>query len=134
MSWLYRLFKRNVATTVITVDPTVTSGITVPALTVTGTTTQTGVATFGVPPVVVGTKGTLAAGASPSSYQVMTIGGPGAATLGATAVIWTLHGPPSPVGPTPTYIGSILIDTLNGKMYIASAVSAYTDWKLVTSA
>ena len=48
--------------------------------------------------------------------------------------LWTLYGAPSAVGPTPAVAGDMLIDTKNGKFYIASAAIAYTDWKLVTSA
>jgi len=133
MKW-YRFFKSSDDGTTVTVPAEVTSFVVTGNSTVTGTTTQTGVATFNSTPVIKGTIGAVATGATPFSYKVATLGGPVAATTGGTCAIWTIRGAPSPVGPTPSYIGDILIDTANGKMYIASAVSAYTDWKLVTSA
>lgn len=96
--------------------------------------TVSGVKTFTATPVLRGTKGTIAAGATPLSYKVATLGGPGTGTTGGTCNMWTIIGAPSAVGPTPSYVGDILIDTTNGKMYIAGGVTAYTDWKLVTSA
>lgn len=136
MSWLYRLLKRNADSTLITVDDSVTSGISVPALTVVGTTTQTGVATFTAAPVIsntpriTGVAGVAgAAGASPWFYKVATLG------AGSTLIDWWVgYSAPSAVGPTPAHIGDILVTNLAGKMYIASGITAYTDWKLVTSA
>lgn len=132
--WLYRLFKRNVDNTLITVDSSVTSGISVPAITVTGTTTQTGVATFTAAPVISNTPaivGKLGGTSTPYAYKVMTVGN------GSTIIDWWMTVAAkfsSTYGPTPSHIGDVLIVTDAGKMYIASGVSASTDWKLVTSA
>jgi hypothetical protein len=124
MSWLYRLFKRNVASTSITLDSSVTSGITVPALTVTGTTTQTGAETFTAVPISTGV-----ATASPTLFKVFTCGGidvlvgatPGLGTSAAYTYV-------------PAHVGDVLICTTTGKIHVASGITASSDWKLVTSA
>jgi len=97
--------------------------------TLSGTTTITGTMNVNITPTITGVQG-VAGTASPLSYKIMTIGGTGATPVG----IYTLYGAPSAAGPTPVAAGGILIDTKNGKLYIASAATAYTDWKLVTSA
>jgi len=71
----------------------------------------------------------------------------GAATDGVGKLFLTLGVPPTgPTiyfiigagftadGPTPSHAGDIYIDTTAGKMYIAGAATATSDWKLVTSA
>ena len=98
--------------------------------TLSGTTTITGTANVNITPTIVGTIGAIATGASPLSYNIMTLGGSGATPIH----FWTIYGAPSAVGPTPAVAGDMLIDTKNGKIYIASAATAFTDWKLVTSA
>lgn len=145
--WLYRLFKRNVANTLITVDSSVTSGIKTPAITVTGTTTQTGVATFTAAPVInntptisgVSTGIVTQSTATPYFYKILTVG------AGSSVIDWWV-GPTTSwlvgacYGPTPAHKGDILVSTGTagsgsiGKMYIASAATASSDWKLVTSA
>lgn len=136
MKW-YRLLKSSDDGTTVTVPSVVTTFEVQGNLEVDGTSTQTGVQTFTAAPIVnapiqlVGTRGVAGpTGASPLAYQVAVLGGAGATPIH----LWTLYGAPSAVGPTPAVAGDILIDTKNGKIYIASAASAYTDFKLVTSA
>jgi hypothetical protein len=97
--------------------------------TISGTTTITGTMNVNITPTIVGVQGT-AGTASPLSYKVMTMGGTGATPVS----LYTLYGAPSAAGPTPPVAGCVLIDTKNGKMYLSSAATAWTDWKLVTSA
>jgi hypothetical protein len=136
MKW-YRFFKSSDDGKTVTVPSAVPTFVVEGNFQVGGTSTQTGVQTFSAAPVVnapialVGTQGVAGpTGASPLSYKVMTLGGDGATPIS----VWTLYGEPSAVGPTPAEAGDILIDTKNGKIYIASAATAYTDFKLVTSA
>ena len=50
------------------------------------------------------------------------------------STIWTFGSAMGPTVPVPNRIGDILINYSTGKMYIAGAATATTDWKLVTSA
>ena len=137
MKW-YRLLKSSDDGTTVTVPSgitlAITDAITAASGAISGTFGVSGIASFVAPVRIVGTRGTIATGASPDAYKVMTIGNYVGTAAGATCQIWTLYGAPSQKGPTPAYVGDILIDTLNGKLYIASAVTAYSDFKLVTSA
>lgn len=148
MSWLYKYFRIILGGTLPALemhgaDLKFASGSTVTAesgaavtiasgatQTIAGTQTVTGTLAVNVTPTITGTIGAVATGASPLSYKIMTVGGSGATPI----AWWTLYGAPSPVGPTPAHVGDILLDTKNGKLYVASATSAYTDWKIVTSA
>ena len=44
------------------------------------------------------------------------------------------HGADMNTAPIPVAIGNVLINTVQGKLYVAGAISATSDWKLVTSA
>jgi hypothetical protein len=112
--WFYRYFKRNVANTQITVDPSVTSGLSIPALTVTpGVLTADGTATPG------------------QFFKVATWG------YGSSVIDWWVGPTPSANGPTPRHIGDMYIQTgqvdSTGatnmvKLYIAGATASWKSW------
>jgi hypothetical protein len=102
--WLYRYFKRNVAATQVTLDAGVTGGLVTPNI-------QTG------------TVSTVTQTTASTYINLMN---------GVYMYKWA--GMTTLTVPIPHAIGDIGVDTTNGKLYVAGAAAASTDWKLVTSA
>jgi hypothetical protein len=67
-------------------------------------------------------------------YMATATGSASWVPLNGASVGLVAHGADMNTAPIPTRIGNLLINTVQGKLYVAGAVSATSDWKLVTSA
>ena len=54
--------------------------------------------------------------------------------IGGVTIFVTANGSIGATDPVPNQLGDILLNTAQGKMYLAGGVSSTSDWKLVTSA